>query len=287
MQIHQWHGPGYRVTRSEDRFFGSPLREMTLFRFTTRHFEVEPHAGEFSLKVVSSGEERYVFGRRIVALRPRQALLVNAGETYASSIRQAAQSLSIFFRPAEAAAACSAARESAEELLETPAGSAPLEVAQVPFSGSAAFRHALGALTAALDIGDQALAEEEACRLLSAALTDVWRMAPPTALAHVRRRATRDELVARVQRARTLIDDALDRNLSLDRLAEEACLSRYHFLRVFSEVVGVTPLAYARAGRLERARRALERGAGSRRAARLAGYHNERAFRRAYRRKFG
>lgn len=287
MKVHQWQGPGFSVTRSEDRFFSSPLSELTLFRFATQRFEVEPHRGEFSLKVVLSGEERYVFGRRVVTLRPGQALLVNAGETYASVIDDGAESLSIFFRPVEAAAAARAATESPEELVSSPARRGqPPEVAQVPFPGSPAFRRRLGALVAALDINDDAVVEEEACLLLSAGLIDLWRIAPPEALAHIRRRGTRDELVRRIERARRLIADAIDRDLSLDRLADEACLSRYHFLRVFAEVVGETPVAYARRERLEHARRALEHGQSCQHAARLAGYRNLRAFRRAYQRRF-
>lgn len=48
---------------------------------------------------------------------------------------------------------------------------------------------------------------------------------------------------------------------TLDALADEAGLSRYHFHRVFKAVTGLTPRAYAAAHRSDRMRKELARGA--------------------------
>jgi AraC family transcriptional regulator len=46
--------------------------------------------------------------------------------------------------------------------------------------------------------------------------------------------------------------------LTLDRLAEEACISRYHFARLFKAKVGQSPHRYLASLRLDAARRMLE-----------------------------
>ena len=75
--------------------------------------------------------------------------------------------------------------------------------------------------------------------------------------------------------------------MDLDRLADAACLSRYHFLRVFSELVGETPIAYARRRRLEHGEKLLKQGEDLEVVARQAGYKNVRNFSRAFQRTFG
>jgi len=71
------------------------------------------------------------------------------------------------------------------------------------------------------------------------------------------RPSTRAELFRRLTVARSMIEGALDQTLSLDRIAEEACLSPYHLHRLFAQVFGETPHRYAVRRRLERARRLL------------------------------
>ena len=70
MRLHKWSGPGFRVTAAEDRFFTQPLETTTAFRFSTDYFEVDPHAGATSIKLVLAGSETYYFHRRRVLLSP-------------------------------------------------------------------------------------------------------------------------------------------------------------------------------------------------------------------------
>ena len=61
----------------------------------------------------------------------------------------------------------------------------------------------------------------------------------------------------RQRRVRDFIADNLDSDLSLERLAAEACLSRYHFARAFKAAFGCPPHRFVLAQRLERAKRML------------------------------
>lgn len=67
----------------------------------------------------------------------------------------------------------------------------------------------------------------------------------------------RAEYVRRVNRAMDFIETHLSEPLPLDRLAEVACFSRYHFHRIFLAQVGETPGQFIQRLRIEKAARLL------------------------------
>lgn len=277
-----------RVTRAEDNFYNRPLPDMTAFLLEVNRAEVEPHAGSFSLKTVLQGRERYDFSGRSVWVRPGQTLLVNAGERYASAIEEPCRSLSIFFRDVDVASAARTLTADLGDLLELPHedGEAP-EVAQIVLDAEQEMKNSLSGIVAMLTRSSPAAAEDAARQALMAALEQSLKTAPPAALRQIARRSTRDELLTRVLRARSAIHDRRGLGCTLEGLAEIACLSKYHFLRVFSDAFGETPLAMARRVRLDAARAAVQRGEPVWLAARQAGFGDLVAFRRALRRHSG
>jgi len=92
-----------------------------------------------------------------------------------------------------------------------------------------------------------------------------------------------------MDRARRRIERDLDKALSLNGLAGAAGLSPYHFSRLFTGRYGMSPMAYVRVRRLERAAEQLRRGA----AASLidlaldCGFESQEGFTRAFARIFG
>ena len=71
-------------------------------------------------------------------------------------------------------------------------------------------------------------------------------------------RETRDyDTFTRLSRAREFIDTHFDRAIDLDAIAEQACFSRYHFLRSFRRAFDVTPHQYVTQRRIERAKELL------------------------------
>ncbi|WP_327094006.1 AraC family transcriptional regulator [Nocardia vinacea] len=60
-------------------------------------------------------------------------------------------------------------------------------------------------------------------------------------------------LLPHLRRARDLADRNYAEPLNLDELAAAAGVSKYHFLRAFATVYGVTPAAYLAERRIERA----------------------------------
>jgi AraC family transcriptional regulator len=71
---------------------------------------------------------------------------------------------------------------------------------------------------------------------------------------------TKKDLFRRVARGKDLIDTAFNTPLSIETIAKEACLSEYHFFRLFKTICGVSPHQYILKKRFAYAHDALSKG---------------------------
>jgi AraC family transcriptional regulator len=69
------------------------------------------------------------------------------------------------------------------------------------------------------------------------------------------------ELHRRLSLAVDLVHSSYERDIGLAEMARAACLSKFHFLRLFTELHGITPHAYLQRKRALAAARLLERRA--------------------------
>ena len=92
---------------------------------------------------------------------------------------------------------------------------------------------------------------------------------------------------ARIRRVCDLIEDGLGEELALDRLAAEARMSSWHFLRVFRRETGATPHLYVLQRRLARARRLLEAGEPPADVAAATGFSDQSHLTNRFRRTYG
>jgi AraC-like DNA-binding protein len=65
------------------------------------------------------------------------------------------------------------------------------------------------------------------------------------------------DLHERLWRARRYIDECFDLPLDLTEISKQACLSRYHFLRLFRDTFATTPHQYLIQRRIEKAKELL------------------------------
>lgn len=72
------------------------------------------------------------------------------------------------------------------------------------------------------------------------------------------RRATRVELYRRAALAADCIDSNYSQDFGLSELATVACLSKFHLLRLFKQIYGVTPQSYKEQRRVLAARRLMQ-----------------------------
>jgi AraC family transcriptional regulator len=97
---------------------------------------------------------------------------------------------------------------------------------------------------------------------------------------------SRDDL--RLRRVEDLMRANLDKALSLEAMANEACMSRFHFLRMFKQAYGETPFKRLTRLRMDEAQRRLALGRETiQEIAFVCGYENPSHFATAFRRALG
>ena len=135
---------------------------------------------------------------------------------------------------------------------------------------------------------DKLLFEEQLTALLThhlqqhSYIADVVRKLPPVRL------STRIQLYKQLSRAMDLIRSSEGQELSLDMLSAEACLSKYHFLRLFRSAYGHSPHQYIQEQRIHKARTLLSRSdtpVGD--VADLLGFENSQSFSRLFTQRMG
>jgi AraC family transcriptional regulator len=75
-----------------------------------------------------------------------------------------------------------------------------------------------------------------------------------------KKKSTREELYKRIIQARIYMSDNLSSTVTIDEIAAEACLNKFHFLKVFKNCYGVTPHQYFLKLKMERSVNLLRTG---------------------------
>ena len=71
----------------------------------------------------------------------------------------------------------------------------------------------------------------------------------------------RQYLYLRTVRAKLFIDENFAAHIDLDKIADKACFSKFHFVRLFRSIYGSTPHQYLTRVRVEKAKELLAAGA--------------------------
>jgi len=91
----------------------------------------------------------------------------------------------------------------------------------------------------------------------------------------------------KVEKALSYINENLCEDLTVDLLAEQVFLSKYHFMRLFKAQTGSTVHAYVRQRRLLNAARLIRDGISANKAAADSGFSDYSTFHRAFKESFG
>jgi AraC-like DNA-binding protein len=233
-------------------FYSRWGNENSIILARSRRIEFPLFAQRLSIKAASGGRERYLLTHpaREVDVDDDSFLILNDGHTYGSYIAQdrEIESFSIFFRPGFA--------DEVRRDIDTPIDRA-LEGGTVNSAGETGFLEFLQPhdrrITPVLNfirthvrmgVDDPHWYEEQMYFLLQRMLEhqaqERQRMAELPAL----KSSTRAEIYRRIMLAANYIQSCFDDDVSLDRIAAEACLSKFHFLRLFRQATGLTPYAF-------------------------------------------
>ena len=93
-------------------------------------------------------------------------------------------------------------------------------------------------------------------------------------------------VILQVAAARKLIDQRFHENMRLDGICKEACLSKYHFARLFRRLYGCTPHQYLTEKRMQHASCLLQQGESVTHTATLTGFESSTSFAAAFRAYF-
>ena len=74
------------------------------------------------------------------------------------------------------------------------------------------------------------------------------------------KRETKEELFRRISLAKDFLTDNFKEKINIDKVAEMACLSKYHFLRSFKEFYGMSPYQYLLSFKLNEAKSMRDKG---------------------------
>lgn len=86
-----------------------------------------------------------------------------------------------------------------------------------------------------------------------------------------------------VELAKGFVEAHAGDDIDLDRMAQEAGISKFHLVRLFREAEGTTPWAYVRAARIRRAKELLEEDLPLVDVALQSGFYDQSHFSRAFR----
>lgn len=193
----------------------------------------EQHA-QCCIAVVTRGSFQYRSSQGDALLAPGSLLLGNQGACFECGHEHAAGDRCLAFQFAP---------EYLEEIVAALPGARPA-FSRPHLPPSLALARLVAEAEAAP--GDAATYEDVAIRLAGAVVATLAERSPAPATANARD-------IRRITEAVRRIEAECDEPLSLARLARDAAMSRYHFLRVFRAQVGMTPHQFLLRTRLHRA----------------------------------
>jgi len=227
--------------------------------------EVEyiPYRQRLSIKACWGGKERYFVDNRALTVDDDSYLIFNDQRTYASAIRSArpVRTFSIFFRPGFAEEVLGGMLTPQDRVLErgSEADSRSVEFAEHLRPHDRIVTPVLRYIAFHVDQGvdDDAWYEEQMSFLLERMLGShrVTNQAMQSLAAS--RAGKRQELYRRLSWGRDFIHSNYQQQITIDDMARAACLSKYHFIRLFHALEGVTPYNYLQRKRVAVAQRLL------------------------------
>ncbi len=278
--------PGF----DEAGHFSKFQRHNIIFNAVSNKSRCDRHVGCLSLKTVSGGEEWYGVGRRRLALRPGQSLILNNDQEYSCRIDTAGQVRvqSVFFRKEFASAAFHDAVSADEALLDNPFDQPTLlpEFFQALDHIDPILEAALKGLMNVLDHNgyDGDMVDERMLFLLQHLIRIHKAEASRADRVAAIKRSTKTEIFKRLCVATDLLHSSFMDKPDLSIISRAACLSIPQLIRQFKIVFHTTPHQYLTRVKLAHAARLLQHtSAPVHEVAWRCGFEDTSAFCRAFR----
>ena len=256
-----------------------------------RH-QVTDFAGPLSIKTVIGGSVAWNVRGRELVVDPHSFLVLGDGEQYSMDINAPSpvETACVFFRRGFVEDVAQDATTPVEASLDQPNRPAPA----LPYIFRLHSDPARSIVRRAQTLAERCSGElqpsgfEEDFLLLSKSLLLLYeQIQSQLARVPAAKASTREELFRRLELGREYIHSSAGGPLSLNSVAREACLSRYHFHRLFTQVFQKTPHGYLTEVILARAHSLLRSGLTVDDVCANVGFSSTSSFGRLFRAQYG
>ena len=247
--------------------------------------------GPLSLFMNLSGESVVTTGKRRVVVPEDFFFITNPNQYYTLEIerRRTAKTFNIHFGDYFADQVFQAFSSSETHLLDHPFACPHerLEFHNRLHHRSPALNRVVAEISEARELPSLWL-EEKLTDVVCLLLVEEKKLLSLRAGLPVLKSSTRAEILRRLLHVTDYIHTHLDKDISLEQLSRIACLSKFHFLRLFKVAFQTTPYQFINAERIRRAKKMMRHTTLEvRDVARTLGYENASAFSRMFFRQEG
>jgi len=247
--------------------------------------------GPLSLFMNLSGESTVTAGKQRTAIPEDFCYLTNQDQYYTLEIARdrPAKTFNIHFGDYFADQVFTAFSQPASILLDRPfeCPHERLEFHNHLRRRTEALNRVVTGISQAADLSSLRL-EEKLVDVMQLLLCDEKKLLAMQAALPILKSSTRHEILRRLLHVTDYIHTHLHQDLSLEQLARVACLSKFHFLRLFKIAFQVTPYQFINAERIRRAKKMLlHTRLEVQEIATVLGYENASAFSRMFFRQLG
>lgn len=219
------------------------------------------HTGPLTLKFTLIGEEYFATKQRSYRVQPYNYLIFNNGQKYSARIQSETEceTLSVFFRPSFAEEVLGSIVASEENIIDVAhnmeATGQPVTFMEMiyPFDGRLMPYIYKFTLAAKTGFDDDQWLEEEFYLLLKALFEVHKQVGGEIHRIPAVKRSTKIEVYKKINDAKDYIDDNFNTEIKIEDAAKVACMSNFHFIRLFKNVFGDTPYQYITYKRLTKA----------------------------------
>lgn len=241
------------------------LQKNFIVHFSTSKSFVEKHVSPLSIKCSMKGKENYHTSTGEYKVTTGEYLILNQGQECSSHIdsEDNVETFSIFFNPDFANGSINSLMNPSDKLLNVSflPNQQPVHFFEKLYSHNKTLSPSIMKLHLASKVNydNETWIKEQFFEILEKLLIGQRNLyneidkLPPVKF------STKAELYKRVCRAKEMMDSDFVNPLTLEMISKEACLSQYHFLRVFKNIFKETPHQYLTKKRIEKAMNLLRR----------------------------
>ncbi len=216
------------------------------------------HTGPLTLKFSFKGEEYFATKERSYRVTPQTYLILNNGQKYSARIQSETEveTLSVFFKPKFAEEVLTSLILGDDDILgEANPPEQPVNFIEMLYEHDTTLYPFLFKFRMASKVGydDQQWLDEELYLLLKCLLEIHRKIGLDIHRIPAVKKSTRVEAYRRIIKAKDYLDDNFTKDIKIEDAAKEACMSPFHFLRMFKTIFEETPYQYITRNRINKA----------------------------------